>query len=331
MSTWFDLPRMEPLAPDADYPLFNRFSLETHSKCNRACSFCPVSSGRRDFVKPMDWALLTRIVDELARLGYDGIMSMFLLNEPLINKRFVAELQYVREKLPRCSAYVSTNGDVLAAAKDPAAKLAEYYDAGATTVNLNVYDAGSEQYDRYWRIVCDAVDRGVADYTEHKYRRHAHTKRMIAFSDMRVDRPGGLVTDMFYTRTSEERSRSPERKAKWCMRPFRHMVVLWDGRVPVCCAVDPTAEDLVVAGDVRERSVAEVWSRSDVFRRYRYHLQQKKRDLPSCDTCDHTMQYAWVYRHVAVTEAERERWARQQEDYLVSLEEAREGAEEATT
>ena len=78
---FMNLPNETPvdLETGEEYPLFNRVSLETSSKCNRRCSFCPVSTGRRDFpMTRMSYNLYRKICSQLGNLGFDGVAQMFL-------------------------------------------------------------------------------------------------------------------------------------------------------------------------------------------------------------------------------------------------------------
>lgn len=289
MAGFFDCMRAPPIAPGEPYPLFNRVSLETSSYCNRSCVFCPISTGRRPKQVLMAESIFDAAVAELSELQFSGVVQMFLLNEPTLDRRLPSFLRTIRTAVPSASTYVSTNGDVFRTEEDAL----ELYEAGCTVLNINVYDSGEVQLQRLSVLRDRLLLAGVAP-THHKYRRHNPQKRYVALTDMRAERLDARAVDMFMHRTQEERTVST---SGCCARPHRHIVVMHDGRIPLCCAVDPTADQLVVLGQVPSCTLVSAWN-SPLVHEYRWHLQRGLRDLPGCRGCDHRMAYSHVVRRV---------------------------------
>lgn len=315
------------LGGDEPYPLPRRLSIETTSSCNRSCSFCPISHGRRDFpTESMDDGLFSSILDQLAEHDWAGVLQMFLLNEPLLDPKLPDRLREAREKLPRCTVYLSTNGDPVDYREREAGvdwsveRLLKFWDAGATVINLNVYDAGqqgAEQLERYSRIVAELRSRGLARLTKHKYSPHPRSRHWVALTDMRPERVSASLVDMFYRKTDVDRVGVKAKQVR-CARTQRHLVVRWDGLVPVCCATDPTSDDVPVVGDLRTQTVQQVWNGEALFR-YRYYTQQGARVLPGCESCNHRMAYPHVVRQVDAPQPVKDRWARSLRAYERSL------------
>lgn len=318
MAGFFDILK-EPPVPypgDEKFPLFNRISIEPISFCNRSCSFCPVAWHDRG-KETMRQALYDKVVRELSDLKFDGVAQLFLLSEPMIDHTMAPRAKQLRDACPDVSLYISTNGDVLDAilkrsgVTAAVAKLAEYYAAGINVININAYDPGPEQLDRYRLIEAEAHLQIGAQHTDHKYRWHRPKGRYLCVTDMRFDeREAVKGTDVFYMRNAEGRA---EMKAKGevvpqrhCMRTQRHIVVLFDGRVPICCAIDPSDESLLV-GDINTQSLEEVWN-SEIFFKYRYFTQQARRVLPGCDTCTHKMAFPHVVRKIAPADDFKDKW-----------------------
>lgn len=92
--------------------LFNSVEIETTTICNRKCDYCPNSTvGRpRGF---MDEKLFYKIIDELSALEYSGRISPHFYGEPLMDKRIVGFVGYMRKKLPAAHIKLFTNGDLL--------------------------------------------------------------------------------------------------------------------------------------------------------------------------------------------------------------------------
>lgn len=317
MPGFFDILK-EPPVPypgDEPFPLFNRISIEPISFCNRSCSFCPVAWNDRgkEHMKP---ELYDKIVKELADLKFDGVAQLFLLSEPMIDVTLKSKARQLREACPEVSIYISTNGDVLdqmwKRGEDHALKLLEeHYEHGINVININSYDPGPDQLERYTRLYWAAIEKLHCKPTEHKYRWHRPNGRFLCLTDMRFnERTEVKGTDVFYIRNAKERAELERSKTivpqKHCMRTQRHIVVLFDGRVPICCAIDPADESLLV-GDINRQTLTEVWN-SEVFFKYRWFTQQARRVLPGCNTCTHSMAFPHVVRKVVAEEKTAQRW-----------------------
>lgn len=339
MPSWMSLRSEPPIdlhSPVRSYPLFNRVSLETTSSCNRVCPFCPIADGRRAFPSvSMDDALFERLATELDELSFDGVVQLFLLNEPLLDPKYHVRLARLRAACSLATIYVSTNGDPLGRKlEDALEKLWSYYEAGATVINLNVYDTGSKgsaQNALYRRLQSEVLARG-GEQTFNKYRKHNPRRKYVCVTDMRIDRSTDAgdvsVVDQFHLRgtnpddphvkfireqqalTDHTLQSKVAKPPTYCARPQRHLVVRYDGDVPICCAVDPTDTGLPLLGSVRCHTLLDVWNSQEAFK-YRYYTQQGLRVLPGCDGCLHRMAYPHVVRRVSVNAETQEAWDRE--------------------
>lgn len=301
------------------YPIFNRISIETLSFCNRTCSFCPLfwSQNERGRKRMTD-ELYAKIVHELGELAFDGVAQMFLLSEPTIDASMIAKLKALRAACPEVSTYASSNGDMLASIyknRGPKAfldKTHEFYSAGLTTLNLNVYDEGPMQFEQYREMIEVLTNGHLEGYplvklTEHKYSKLSPRQRFLAFTDMRLesqDAAGG--TDALYIKPKGERGAIVAPRA-YCARPQRHLVIEWDGNVPICCAIDVTDKTLPSMGNINQQGLIEVWN-GEPMMKYRYFTQQARRVLPGCSTCTHRMAFPHVVRKVEPSVELQEQW-----------------------
>lgn len=324
MTSWMQLAKLPPIDFERlgyaeedggeGYPLFNRISIETSSYCNRSCGFCPISTGRRPKQVLMPEETYSALLAELSELKFDGIASMFLLNEPTLDKRLKQWCMRMRDACPSCCIYISTNADLLLKQSDGGiAALEELLDAGVNCVNLNIYDSGSgpgSQHDRLWALARRQQSWSI---TDHKYQKHGASRRLVAVTDMRPERLDASSTDMFYDRTAEERDAKHRDGVPQvhCARPHRHIVVLHDGQIPLCCALDPTdpklGEDGLIVGRFPDQSLEALWNSETMFK-YRWFLQQKRRVLPGCATCTHRMSYSHVVRYVISSDERIAAW-----------------------
>ena len=304
MTVWMNTPKLPPLRWSDPYPIFNRLAIETSSRCNRECSFCPVSTGRRDypnvFMRP---TLFESICSQLEALRWDGFIEFFLLNEPLLDPGIRDKARRLRAATPKSTIYVSTNGDALGKSLDVALqRLETLYDSGVNSVNLNIYDSGEAQAAYYRTLADEAVRFGIARKNDGKYRRVPISARALHVSDMRLDRTTAERSDLLFIKTKENRvADAPE---AYCARPHRHLLIRYDGKVPLCCAIDPTAPDATIVGDANVDPLVKIWN-AKTLQKHRFFLQDGKRSaLPDCRTCHQRMAYAHIVRRLL---PERER------------------------
>jgi GTP 3',8-cyclase len=101
-----------PVEPQGRW--FSVVEMEVNARCNRRCSYCPVS------ILPvlksdqfMNEALFDRIVSELERINFRGNLSYHLFNEPLLRRDLETLVATVAARLPDVFQILFTNGDLL--------------------------------------------------------------------------------------------------------------------------------------------------------------------------------------------------------------------------
>lgn len=88
--------------------------VEVNSKCNRACSYCPVSVlPEPDVPLYMSDVVFDRIINELVSLEFNGIFSYHFYNEPLLRDDLENLVCRVKQNLPKVNQVLYTNGDKL--------------------------------------------------------------------------------------------------------------------------------------------------------------------------------------------------------------------------
>jgi len=110
--------------------------LETVTACTRRCSFCSWGQPRpiEDAGSRMPIELIESICRQLST-DFDGRISPFLTNEPLLDHRLPDIVQLIRELCPKSIITIATNGDLLT--KELAFKL---FDCGLTGLGVSVYE-----------------------------------------------------------------------------------------------------------------------------------------------------------------------------------------------
>jgi cyclic pyranopterin phosphate synthase len=88
--------------------------MEVCSRCNRSCSYCPVSLNPRPPVPArMSDEIFYSTIAQLAKIPFSGRISYHLYNEPLLRKDLPRLVGIVDSQLPDALQVLNTNGDLL--------------------------------------------------------------------------------------------------------------------------------------------------------------------------------------------------------------------------
>ena len=88
--------------------------LEVNSRCNRKCSYCPVSIMPFPQVpRLIQERVLSAFIERLKEIDFDGRISFHFYNEPLIHKDLEGIVRRVLRAVPKCRPVLFTNGDLL--------------------------------------------------------------------------------------------------------------------------------------------------------------------------------------------------------------------------
>lgn len=228
--------------------MFNVVLIETHNLCNRRCWFCKFGQspgGKRVFLS-LD--LIVKIANELNSLSYMGRISLFGINEPLLDERIVDIVAIFRQACPGAYIQITTNGDLL-----DGYLYDELKSVGLSSLSISLYDTDSEE----------------------KLRELGDRLSEIKLIEMR---------DPLYL---ENRAGSIPMKASvpdcGCDRPSNMLVIKATGKVVLCCADMYGAVEI---GDIKDQELQEIWY-SDKFEHYRNHLKSGRKGLLLCERCSH--------------------------------------------
>ncbi|GAB3930556.1 hypothetical protein GCM10029976_032720 [Kribbella albertanoniae] len=100
--------------PASGLPGLSVVELEVCSRCNRSCSYCPVSLNPRPPVPArMSADVFDTTIAQLAEVSFAGRISYHLYNEPLLRTDLPRLIAKVAERLPDALQLLLTNGDLL--------------------------------------------------------------------------------------------------------------------------------------------------------------------------------------------------------------------------
>lgn len=263
-----------------------RVEVETHSYCNRRCTYCPnVIGDRIGANQHMPADIWEKLVGGLEEIDYRSNLVLNYYNEPLADRAILDRIRELRRRVPKARIMIYSNGDYL----EPAF-IEELADAGLDYLHISIHLKRGDTYSDLYvinRINEISVRMGIpARMTSIRSREYAIAKaahrkieieiRGINFQQHGTDR-GGLIEDIH----TESGRTAP------CFFPFAHFVVAYNGLIVPCCHVrgDRPEHAGYVYGNLRDyESIFHAFmsSPAGAWRREMLGSQPKR---PPCDTC----------------------------------------------
>ncbi len=227
-------------------------NLELTNTCNLACVECPVNTTMSRKKGFMDPALFRKVIDETPSLDF---VLVFQWGEPLLHPRFFDLVAHARSRGVR--VLVTTNGTRLG--PENRARLLE---SGIERVTFSV-DGLGETHTRIRGYSYDRLRRDVEALRRERatggLQGPAIDVSMVAFEETEAEVEAfRSAWDGVADRVQViPRFRDGARTVK-CREPWRGtLVVLWDGRVSVCCR---DWEGEMIVGDANVEPLSSVWN-----------------------------------------------------------------------
>jgi MoaA/NifB/PqqE/SkfB family radical SAM enzyme len=239
-------------------------NIEVTNRCNLKCIQCPTTDAMRRPQGLLDYALFEKIVEENPQLEF---VLLFQWGEPFLHPRVLDMVRACSKRGIR--TMLTSNGTLLR----PALRR-EILESGLTRLTFSV-DGVGETHTRVRGYPYEKLRQTILEFKAERDaagRGPAIDVSMVVFRDTEPDleafrREWDGIADrvqaipMFVEGKREVRCRELWRGS---------MVVLWDGRVTVCCA--DYDGDLVV-GDARAERLTEIWDGPRLREIRRKHLQ----------------------------------------------------------
>lgn len=250
---------MPHAAATADVPLFDAVQIQTHTRCNFTCKFCP--HGKIELQHgEMSEETFQRVVQGLKELHFTGDIYPYLMNEPLMDKRLVERVAALRAACPKARIWIDTNGSLATAEL-----LEKLVEAGASVVTLEIYlPRGKRMPARYTQM--HAALSGKARAHVFLYERDA---------------------DAILTNRAGNVPGRPIPKTPWrlpCERPFRQIYIAYDGSLLLCCQ-DYRRE--AIMGNIHTTPLKDIWH-NEAYARVRAEMLRPGRATTLCERCDYS-------------------------------------------
>ncbi len=281
------------------WPFFAKLQVQTTSWCNAACTTCPYPETSQEL--PMGWmseATFERILEQCAGRSVERV-SLFLMNEPLVDKRLEAFTGRVRAVLPRAEVTIITNGMLLDRRRAESLAAAGMHEV---TVSVNGFEeaayAATMKGLRFDRVVRNLVAVGAARRagalggmdvrvsalelgdTLRRAPEFAERVGLPVFLKPVTNRAGSVDVARFGV-DAGARARSARTP---CQRPFVKAYVLHDGQMLLCnCDWRRTT----VFGNVHDTTLEAMWRGEALRQIRRNHLAGEFPSESPCARCDY--------------------------------------------
>lgn len=283
-----------------------QLQIETTNVCQADCCFCPYTIMQRP-KGTMPFDLFMKIVDDAATVAVIEKLTLTGLGETLLDRHLVERVRYARRKLPiGVSIDLYTNGNLLRPKVTDA-----LIEAGLDVLYVSLNAATAEKRREIMKL--DDFDQ-VVGYTQYaiaafnaaavrqglpleRTRLRVIVKGVGSKDLMEVGehdvfqetwggdwkQPGGaafLHLEGNWAGSMGQKMRTQPRNA--CGRALSQIMVLWDGRVSLCCF---DAEGAVILGDLRTQTLREMYGGQPALGIREAHNEGRRAELPLCRTC----------------------------------------------
>ena len=241
--------------------------------------------------------LFTRIIDQVPSLPLIDHLTFTGLGETLLDRHLMERVRYARMKLPLHWIDIYTNGSQLTEEKIDALA-----DAGLTVmyVSLNAVNGakrqqimyphkpGYEDYDR----VCKMLDYAIE---KHGKQMKTVVKLVVSKDLVEADEADAFLA-RWHGATNAGGNAYIHLEGNWagamwpmrikpvtsCARALQQIMVLWDGRVSLCCF---DSEGKEILGDMNTQTIQEVFNGTKATGIREAHWNGQRASIPMCAVC----------------------------------------------
>jgi len=242
-------------------PALRKVFIETLSFCNNDCSFCPASriAKIKNPQHRMSDETFEKIITQLQQIKFEGTLSLYCNNEPLIDSRIPYFIEKLRCRFPMNKIEIITNGINLTVS------LAEkVFSCGLSVLIINHYDNAL--------LLSESLKKFVEDFSKSPH--HSKVSIYLRLKDEALSNRVGNAANTKHI---------DKFLPLWCCLPFEQLYLNYAGEVILCCS-DVLWE--MQLGNVNRNPIEEIWQNKE-FSRIRNALLDGRRDkVGICKRCD---------------------------------------------
>jgi len=270
-----------------------RIWVEPTNKCNLACVMCSNKTFAPEEIGFMDFDLFKKIVNEARHFIYD--MNIHHRGESTLHPRFPEMIEYAAKN--GITVKFHTNGTLLT--EDKCRALIEaglalisfsfdgYNKKSYESIRVNAnFEKTLQNIERLYSIkqqlgrknpkMVMEVMEALEGFEYQPEEKKAFLARLHFLDRLIIKKPhnwgGNVSSDAFN-----------DNDLVACTMPWHSQVILWDGRVGPC-PHDFFAK--IILGDVREKSLVEIFNNRATRQLRERHLKLALRDYSPCNSCD---------------------------------------------
>ena len=251
--------------------LFSEISIETVSRCNGKCSFCPVSvqNEQRPYMKMSD-EMWNKRIDQLKEVGFKGTIFPYANNEIFLDKKIFDRLEYARKVLGedvRISA--ESNGKLLVQKNNKGLKMIERLAKYCDQLIINDYSDNEDSYLNFNPRIRYILENLDSLEFERDFTLGIVHRLETQLLNNRFGMVGGI-----------ERQQVPQNEL-FCDFPFFQININPQGDMFICCR-DAYFQETI--GNINQDSILKIWF-GERYREIRDSFVDNKRICDVCKKC----------------------------------------------
>ena len=282
--------KFKKLESDKSKFLFKKYveliCLEMSYYCNRACSYCPVSTFERSDKKlEIDDKLLKSIINSLKKIDYGGRISLNLFNEPLASKNFTNRVKNLNENLPKAILSCNSNGDYIKNFE----VFSKLEKSGLKEILITLHPPRNTPWTKSYalssikkfskRIKYKLSDKELDELKYSFMFKRLYVEVVCTNWDETGNSRGGTVKTLI-----------PEKiRINPCEKPIREFVISYDGSVQLCCHSYQNKEidnGITKIDKLDDNSIFKIYT-NKVLTNARKELFSYSEKSGICKTCNH--------------------------------------------
>jgi hypothetical protein len=228
------------------------------------------------------------IATKMKEAGWNGIRLEFAMRgEPTLNPNFIKNIHIFHKQLNKSSITTATNGNKL----NPTL-IKQYFKAGGNVLLVDCYNGNLPQREKEYKQQGFKVTNYYKD-TFNPYQKNPKAKVITLMDDIKTNsnkkktrilhNMGGNVD----WQKVKHYGLTPLKKplTKKCTNPFREIIFLHDGTIPLCC--HDSAINTKISNIKQTNNLQQLWQKNKKLNIARILLYNKRRDkIKPCNNCD---------------------------------------------
>ena len=251
-----------------EMPIFSDIEFSICGLCNRTCVFCPranpkVYPNKKEY---LSIKLFSKIINELVKYNYSGLMSFSGFSEPFMHKKLFELVKIAKNKLTNCKLEITTNGDIL-----NVSKIRALYKLKLNSILVSMYD-GPHQITYFEKMIKQAK---VGNNFIILRKRYLSEDKSFGIN---LSNRGGMTSEIINTGILKKKYVLKHK----CFYTHYRLMIDHDGNV-LLCSHDWTKK--VSLGDLNKKSIYQIWT-SKKIKKYRLALGKGNREFKPCNNCN---------------------------------------------